>query len=164
MGGVFDNATSRQAPLAEAELIIGGETVNTIAAMVEGQYINWEGALVFDTDDDKALKLFGRLNRIRTNNYMGDRKYSPVVVKGTGHIQGAVMWADIPKEVIQQENVSDIPVAQGGTRLRVLTCEPDGTQVVPSRNPSVTTPVLAVSQSEGRETHSEDIDGGCLNR
>ena len=160
LGGVFDNATSRQAPLAEAELIIGGETVNTIAAMVEGQYINWKGALAFDTDDEKALELFGRLNRIRANNYKGDRKYSPVIVMGTGHIQGVVMWADIPKEVIQQENMSDIPVAQGGARLRVLTCEADGTQVIPSRNPSVTTPVLAVSQSEGKETHSEEIDGG----
>ena len=95
------------------------------------------------------------MNRIRANNYNGDRKYSPVVVTGTGHIQGAVIWADIPKEVIQQENVSDIPVALGGARLRVLTCEADGTHVVSSRNPSVTTPVPAVSQSDGRETHSD---------
>ena len=58
LGGVFENATSRTAPLAEAEIVIGSELVTTVAAMVEGEYINWEGALAFDTDNEKALELF----------------------------------------------------------------------------------------------------------
>ena len=38
--GVLDNLTSRTAPLAEAELTIGGEVVKMVAAMVPGQFIS----------------------------------------------------------------------------------------------------------------------------
>ena len=115
LGGVFDNVTSRQAPLAEAELCIGGEIVTTVAAMVEGQYINWEGALAFNTDDNSELELFGRLNNLRMSKYQGDRRYSPVGVTDKGDIQGAVMWADIPAEVFQQESVVE-PEASSSKR------------------------------------------------
>ena len=69
LGGVFENATSRKALLAEVEIVIGGDVVTTVAAMVEGEYINWDGALAFDTDSDKSLELFGKLNRIRAERY-----------------------------------------------------------------------------------------------
>ena len=99
LGGVFENATSRKAPLLEAEIVIVGDVVTTVAAMVEGEYINWEGALAFDIDSDKSLELFGKLNRIRTERYKGDRKYSSVTVTDNGHVQGAIMWLDIRNHV-----------------------------------------------------------------
>ena len=94
--GVFDNLTSRRAPLAEAELTIGGEVINTIAAMVPGDYINWEGALAFNTDDSNSLNSLNRLNNVRLKTYKDGRTYSPIMVTDEGLIQGAVMWADIP--------------------------------------------------------------------
>ena len=118
--GVFDNLTSRTTPLAEAELTIGGEVINTIAAMVPGDYINWEGALAFNTDDSNSLNSLNRLNNVRLKMYKDGRTYSPIMVTDEGHIQGAVMWADIPVGVKQQVKTETQPVKQGGTRLRVL--------------------------------------------
>ena len=160
LGGVFENATSRQAPLAEAELYIDGEIVNTVAAMVEGQYINWEGALTFNTDDDKELELFSRLNTLRVNKYKGERRYSPVVVTDSGDIPGAVMWADIPAEAFQQENVSELAVAQRGARLRVLSSGAEGARVEQSESSSMVTPVHADLQSKESETQTDDIVRG----
>ena len=155
LGGVFENATSRQAPLAEAELCVGGEIVTTVAAMVEGQYINWEGALAFNTDDNSELELFGRLNKLRMSKYQGDRRYSPVVVTDSGDIQGAVMWADIPAEAFQQENVSESEVAQRGARLRVRKSEAEQSEtscMIPA--------VHADPQSEESATQTDNIVGG----
>ena len=84
--GVLDNLTSRTAPLAEAELTIGGEVVKTVAAMVPGEFIKWEGALAFDTDDSSSLDSLIRLNKVRVARYKDDRKYSPVMVTQDDHI------------------------------------------------------------------------------
>ena len=77
--GIFDNLTSRTAPLAEVELTIGGEVINMIAAMVSGDYINWKGALAFITDDSNTLDSLNRLNNVRMKMYKNDRTYSPVM-------------------------------------------------------------------------------------
>ena len=122
---VLDNLTSRTAPLAEAELTIGGEVVKTVAAMVPGEFIKWEGALAFDTDDSSSLDSLIRLSKVRVARYKDDRKYSPVMVTQDGHIQGAVMWADIPCEVKRQNEEPTRLMQQGGTRLRVLPREGD---------------------------------------
>ena len=108
--GVFDNLTSRTAPLAEAELTIGGEVINTIAAMVPSDYINWEGALAFNTDNSNSLNSLTRLNNVRLKTYKDGRTYSPVMVTDEGHIQGAVMWADLPVGVKQQVQTETQPV------------------------------------------------------
>ena len=154
---MFENATSRTAPLAEAEIVIGGELVTTVAAMVEGEYINWEGALAFDTDNEKALKFFRQLNNIRAKRYKGDRKYSPVIITDVGDIQGAVMSSDIPKEVKQLGDVTEEPETQGGARLRVLSCETEASQVAPDRETNQTVPQSTHSQSEGSETQTQEV-------
>ena len=159
--GVFDDDKSITAPLAEAELVVGGEVVNTIAAMVEGEYINWEGALAFDTDNDSALELFKHLNDMRVTKYKGDRKYSPVMLTDDGNIQGAVMWADIPKHVKLIQDITDEPEPQGGTRLRILSCETDEKQLAPDIDVNQkATRVQEVPLSEGRGTQPEQEDRG----
>ena len=149
LGGVFENATSRKAPLAEVEIVIGGDVVTTVAAMVEGEYINWEGALAFDTDSDKSLELFGKLNRIRAERYKGDRLYSPVTVTDNGHVQGAIMWSDIPSHVKQLKGVTQEPEIQGGARLQILSFETENKQIAPDNDESQIAQQEMHSQSEG---------------
>ena len=116
--------------------------VTTVAAMVEGKYINWEGALAFDTDGSKSLELLNQLNSIRVEKYRGDRKYSPVVLTGEGHIQGAVMWSDIPNEVRQLGDSQGEPEKQGGARLRVMSCERETNQVAQETETSEIVPQM----------------------
>ena len=152
LGGVFENATSRKAPLAEVEVIIGGEIVKTVAAMVEGEYINWEGALAFDTDSEDSLELFGKLNRIRAEKYKENRLYSPVTVTDSGHLQGAIMWSDLPSHERQLKGVIQEPEIQGGSRLRVLSCETVNKQLTPEADESQVTQQQVHLQSEGSGT------------
>ena len=169
MRGVFDNRTSRTAPLAEAELTIGVEVVNNVAAMVPGKYINWEGALAFDTDYSSSLESLNKLNNIRVHRYKHDRKYSPVMITEDGHIQGAVMWADIPSEVKQQGEQTTQPVQQGGTRLRVLSNESDNDTVVQKKpevietvTDEVNTALTDIEESDRVEKEDDGGDGDVL--
>ena len=139
--------------------------INTIAAMVPGNYINWEGALAFNTDNSNSFNSLTRLNNVRLKMYQDGRTYSPVMVTDEGHIQGAVMWADIPVGVKQQVQIETQPVKQGGTRLRVLPDEADYKQVVQDTPQVVEMVVLDVTtvpvddgdNNNGEEQEVEDV-------
>jgi len=74
---------------------MGGKKITTIAAMVPGAYIHWEGALALNTDDKKELNMFNRLNKIKMGKYDKETSYIPVMVDDEGRIQGVVMLANI---------------------------------------------------------------------
>ena len=89
-----------------------------------------------------------QLNKVRTERYKGDRKYSPVVITDNGNVQGAVMWSDILKEVKQLGDVANEPETQGGARLRVLSCDTGTNQVAREDKTDKTVPKPIHFQSE----------------
>ena len=131
--------------------------------MVPGDYINWEGVLAFNTDDSNALYSLNRLNDVRLKTYKDSRTYSPVMITDQGHIQGAVMWADIPAEVKQQEETVTQPGKLGGKRLRVLSNEGDDKQLGEDTPQVVETSVTDVSvdiEDNDNDEEQEAVDVG----
>jgi len=136
-------------PLAVAKLTMGGEDITTVAAIVVGHQIKWEGILAVECKEEKDVQRFLRLNKKRRAIDAGSNEYLPATIYDEGNLVVARMVATESKLPIPEEPCEK----QVQTTPEVLVAYTEVTNKVN---------IILQDENNAEEAVVEDDDGSLL--